>query len=105
MPPRELRVCIVGAGAAGLRIAMFLDYLGVNYDILEASERHGGRVLTHHFSTLEHDYYDVGAMRFPETQALGQTFKLFKELELYPDGKVINYVMSIPANIQLFNSQ
>ena len=50
---------------------MIFDYLNkeyqldVDYQILEASDKIGGRLLTHHFSEERHDYYDVGAMRFP----------------------------------------
>jgi NADPH-dependent 2,4-dienoyl-CoA reductase/sulfur reductase-like enzyme len=57
------RVCIIGAGTAGLYTAMLLDWirthLGVTipYDIFEASPRDGGRVWTHHFSGAEFDYY------------------------------------------------
>lgn len=75
LPPREdhkskhlpagTKVCIVGAGMSGLYSALILDHLGVPYDILEAADRPGGRILTHYFSTREHDYYDIGAMRFP----------------------------------------
>ena len=49
----------------GLYIAMILDALDIenlSYDILEGSDRIGGRVYTHRFSPLEerkHDYYDV----------------------------------------------
>ena len=46
----------------GLYIAMILDYLdikGLSYEILEASDRVGGRVYTHYFSEKKHDYYDV----------------------------------------------
>ncbi|KAL8819317.1 MAG: hypothetical protein Q9191_007759 [Dirinaria sp. TL-2023a] len=65
------KVCIVGAGMSGLYIAMILDTLnipGLSYEILEADNRVGGRVYTYKFSDdpdLKHDYYDVGAMRFP----------------------------------------
>lgn len=49
---------------------MILDYLQIenlSYEILEASDRVGGRVYTHYFSKPEkpgpkeknHDYYDV----------------------------------------------
>ena len=65
---------------------MILDALEIpnlSYEILEGSDRVGGRVYTHHFSETKHDYYDVyivyalterfcwltavkvGAMRFP----------------------------------------
>ena len=52
---------------------MILDALnipGLEYEILEAEkERVGGRIYTHRFSPFSeapHDYYDVGAMRFPK---------------------------------------
>jgi NAD(P)-binding Rossmann-like domain len=67
-----LNVGIIGAGVAGLYIAMILDSLEIpdlTYEILEASPRAGGRILTHHFESgtpSPHDYYDVGAMRFPK---------------------------------------
>lgn len=81
--PHEIKVCIVGAGAAGLFTAMIFDWLkekskegtipelNISYDIHEAAEkdRLGGRLYTHKFpSTAEHphQYYDVGAMRFPD---------------------------------------
>jgi len=92
-PDVPLKVGIVGAGAAGLYSAVLLDSLGIDYDILEASGRVGGRIYTYRFdetaweaSTPEdpefYDYYvslilpallrsilrfvqDVGAMRFP----------------------------------------
>lgn len=72
-PPK---VCIIGAGAAGLFTALLLDYLNeclpefhVEYDIFESSATVGGRLYTYNFSDAKdppHDYYDVGAMRFPE---------------------------------------
>jgi NADPH-dependent 2,4-dienoyl-CoA reductase/sulfur reductase-like enzyme len=50
-PPQTstLPVCILGAGAAGLYIAMMLDSLGINYDLMEGSGRTGGRIFTYHF--------------------------------------------------------
>ena len=70
----EYRVCIIGAGVAGLFTAMIIDYLngkanlGFTYDIFEAASetRFGGRLYTHRFSHALHDYYDIGAMRFPK---------------------------------------
>ncbi|KAJ3494500.1 hypothetical protein NLG97_g4039 [Lecanicillium saksenae] len=75
-PNHKLKVGIIGAGAAGLYAAILLDSLGVDYEILESSERIGGRIFTHRFNTTAwgaskpgepeyYDYYDVGAMRFP----------------------------------------
>ncbi|KAL8995319.1 MAG: hypothetical protein Q9169_004923 [Polycauliona sp. 2 TL-2023] len=76
--PPDTKIGIVGAGYSGLYSALILDHLGVAYDILEASPRPGGRVLTHYFSTRKHDYYDIGAMRFPNVPPMERTFDLFK---------------------------
>ena len=73
---RKLRVGIVGAGAAGLFTAMIFDHLKdeygleVDYEILEASNRVGGRLYSHYFDKEPHNYYDVGAMRFPENKVM-----------------------------------
>lgn len=75
-PGEQLKIGIVGAGCAGMFTAMILDEIKeritglrdvISYDILEAAgeERLGGRLYTHEFSKTPHDYYDVGAMRFP----------------------------------------
>ena len=84
------KVAIIGAGAAGLFTAMILDYLnkhpdlkklgfGVSYEIIEAAgkDRIGGRLFTYNFVPQgtrnpagPHDYYDVGAMRFPENKVM-----------------------------------
>lgn len=65
-PDCPLKVGIVGAGAAGLYSAILLDSLGIDYDILEASDRVGGRVFTYRFNETawdastpdDPDYYD-----------------------------------------------
>jgi NADPH-dependent 2,4-dienoyl-CoA reductase/sulfur reductase-like enzyme len=64
--PLDVKFCIVGAGIAGLYIAMILKELGISFDLVEASDRAGGRLYTHRFSEAPHDYYDVGAMRWSE---------------------------------------
>lgn len=72
-----VKVGIIGAGAAGLFTGLIFDFLNrelgehgfeISYDILEAGteDRVGGRLYTYYFSDKPHDYYDVGAMRFPE---------------------------------------
>ena len=73
---RTIKLGIIGAGMAGLYVALIIDTLraqdppvldhNVEYEILEASKREGGRCLTYKFSDEPHDYYDAGAMRFPE---------------------------------------
>ena len=73
-------VAIIGAGAAGLFTALLFDYLNdqvpalnVSYDIFESQSKVGGRLFTYNFSDLAvnpHDYYDVGAMRFPDNPVM-----------------------------------
>ena len=77
---RKLKVCIIGAGCAGLYTAELLSFLGIDFEIWEASERAGGRVRTHYFTDKRpsHLYYDIGAMRFPKTPIMDRTFDLFE---------------------------
>ena len=71
-PPKDkLKVGIIGGGIGGLYAAsrlqetrILLNTLGnttkvdISYEILEASDRLGGRLYTHHFnSSEEYDYY------------------------------------------------
>ncbi|KAG5655364.1 hypothetical protein KAF25_006867 [Fusarium avenaceum] len=63
-------------------------YLNIeNVDIYEAADRVGGRVHTFHFPKDDkypnpHDYYDIGAMRIPEIDAMESTLNLVNHLEL-----------------------
>lgn len=65
-PNENLKVGIIGAGAAGLYAAILLDSLDIDYEILESSDRIGGRILTHRFNKTawdaskpgQPDYYD-----------------------------------------------
>ncbi|KAK6357702.1 hypothetical protein TWF718_002011 [Orbilia javanica] len=101
-PPTPHKVCIVGAGVAGLYIAMMLEDLqipGLTYDILEASDRVGGRLYTYHFSDTKHDYYDIGAMRYPKIKSMDRTFDLFDRTKL----PLIPYYLSGPETPSLFN--
>ncbi|KAK8020154.1 hypothetical protein PG990_005292 [Apiospora arundinis] len=103
---QKLRVGIIGAGVSGLFTALTFDYLrehydlDVEYEILEANgdERLGGRLYTYCFKDKKdekgnnippgvpdvgpHEYYDVGAMRFPDIEIMARTFALFKELDM-----------------------
>ncbi|KAM3064639.1 hypothetical protein ACMFMG_007580 [Clarireedia jacksonii] len=71
-----IKVCIIGAGMAGLYIAYILKKLNitdVSFEILEASDRVGGRAFTHHFTNFSqenHQFYEVGAMRFPRNHVM-----------------------------------
>ncbi|RBR19258.1 hypothetical protein FVER53590_08318 [Fusarium verticillioides] len=96
----KISVGIVGAGVAGLFAALLFDWLNgheelkgkglkISYDILEAAgaDRLGGRLYTHHFSDEEHDYYDVGAMRFPNNTIMKRTFQLFQYIGITQESK------------------
>ncbi|KAM3497069.1 hypothetical protein MY10362_009567 [Beauveria mimosiformis] len=79
-----------------------LEIPNFTYDILEAnSERIGGRVYTHHFSSkMPHDYYDIGPMRYPKIPTMKRTLDLFKltSMTLIP-----YYLDGGPACPKLFN--
>lgn len=67
------RICIVGAGSAGLMTALCLQCVGfTNIDIYEASNRVGGRIFTCKLdaSSDPHNYYDVGAVRIPQVDTM-----------------------------------
>lgn len=67
---RQDRIGIIGAGVAGLSVALSLHKAGFeNIDILEASDRAGGRLFTYNFANTDggkHNYCDIGAMRIPK---------------------------------------
>ncbi len=57
----DMKVGILGAGVGGLYAALILDSLDIKYEIIEASERTGGRLYTHKFKKedgSEGDKYD-----------------------------------------------
>jgi len=83
--PDLLHIGIVGRGMAGLYTEMILIDLKLSYEVLEASGRPGGRVRTHRFSNFPGDYYDVGAMRFPEIPIMRPTLQLFHKLGITKD--------------------
>ncbi|MEO1377787.1 MAG: NAD(P)/FAD-dependent oxidoreductase [Cyanobacteria bacterium J06635_10] len=61
-------ITILGAGVAGLIAAYELEKMGHTVDIIEASNRIGGRIWTHRFGE-ENDapYAELGAMRIPHS--------------------------------------
>ncbi|KAL6710995.1 hypothetical protein ACN47E_006870 [Coniothyrium glycines] len=93
--PSNVKIGIVGGGMAGLYAAHILQTLQVDYEVLEANkDRLGGRIYTHYFSEPppgsdkpNHDYYDIGAMRFPNSPIMARTFDLFRRLDMGEPGK------------------
>lgn len=113
-PPNfQFKVGIIGAGMAGLYTAMILDSMNINYEILEASHRAGGRVYTHYFHPVNRpgNYYDVGAMRFPNIPIMHRTFNLFHRLDIHEDlnpnpaqETLIPYYLTGPRTPLLYNN-
>jgi hypothetical protein len=111
---KGLPVAIVGGGVAGLRVAMMLETLNIPYKLFEVSERYGGRAFTYHFKedgevSTTQNYFDVGAMRFPDNAVNASLYELFNELDISDEGgkggKLIHYNLQSPNNILLFNGE
>jgi len=62
--PRK-NVTVLGAGMAGLVAAYELQRLKHTVEVVEANDRVGGRVFTHHFNDAAKSYGELGAMRIP----------------------------------------
>ncbi|QRV92092.1 Flavin containing amine oxidoreductase [Ceratobasidium sp. AG-Ba] len=97
--PEVKRIAIIGGGVSGLHAAM---KLGTKYkvDVYEAADRVGGRLFTYDFKNgNEWDYFDVGAMRFPDTTVMKTTYDLFDELGL----PLLDYHMSTKESFLYYN--
>ncbi|KAH8836149.1 hypothetical protein DL96DRAFT_1454733 [Flagelloscypha sp. PMI_526] len=110
-----LTIAIIGAGAAGLFAALTLELLkkqglNVSYTILESQAAdsdhpYGGRLWTHKFSSSPNDYYDRGAMRYPDMPFMQPVQDLFAFLKINKPPTMIPYIMSdkLKNNINFFN--
>lgn len=101
IPPH---ICIIGAGISGLFLALLIDEINqmvshrklFTYSILESSGRNGGRVLTKQFDDkIWNDYYDIGAMRFPDV----------RELSLYRSGLYLHIIDTYHEAVRQVNEQ
>ncbi|KAF8178492.1 hypothetical protein BJ912DRAFT_1024006 [Pholiota molesta] len=93
---------------------MICDSLHIDYDILEANNRIGGRLFTHRFNGNEglnaeigtparYDYFDVGAMRFPKIPFMDRLWDLFDDIQI--EGLLVDYRLSAPNTLQYFNTR
>ncbi|KAL4759290.1 uncharacterized protein BDW70DRAFT_169556 [Aspergillus foveolatus] len=63
--PKDRKIAIVGAGISGLATALMLDSVGVhNWEIVEASDRVGGRFRTRYVAGTD-EWAEMGPMRLP----------------------------------------
>ncbi|QRV92089.1 Flavin containing amine oxidoreductase [Ceratobasidium sp. AG-Ba] len=96
------RVAVIGGGVSGLVVAR---KLGVKHkvDVFEAADHVRGRLFIYDFKDgKEWDYFDVGAMWFPNTSVMKPTYDLFKELEPYIK-EPIKYEMSNDNTFLYYN--
>lgn len=104
-------VGILGGGVGGLYAAMILESVGAPDEGLEARDRVGGRFFTHKFENGDfYDYFDVGAMRFPNNSTMARTFKLFESEELNSGeidikGKMLKYQLDCADAFSCYNGQ
>jgi len=103
------RVAIVGAGMAGLYIALLLKRAGVDFKIFESSQTHlGGRVNTYRFNSEDNQYFEAGPMRFPRIGQQKVLFDLIEYLNLHSPDKAIDlvpYVISHENNYVYTNGR
>ncbi|KAF5331262.1 hypothetical protein D9611_013127 [Ephemerocybe angulata] len=108
-------VGILGGGMAGLYAALILAHHKVSFQIIEATERVGGRCFTYNFEEGgEWDYYigthflfthkDVGAMRFPlpKKGEIGPHLRL-KQLFDYLKLPLFDYIYKNNTGLMYFN--
>jgi monoamine oxidase len=62
---KDIKVAVLGGGSAGLAAAFELKKIGCDITIFEATNRIGGRVLTHYFTEDKKQFADLGAQRIP----------------------------------------
>lgn len=106
----HFNVGIVGGGMSGLYASLILEDLGLGHEVIEASQRVGGRVWSHHFSEKDGDYYEVGAMLFPDIPIMARTARLLEYLDITKDttknpqqGSLIPFYHEGPNNPKFFN--
>lgn len=91
------KIIIVGAGISGLVTASLLKDAGHDVEIIEASEKVGGRIKTIRTPFINNQYIDVGAMRIPNIHHL--TLAYINKFQL----PVNLFINSTPNDLLYFN--
>ncbi|KAF6199270.1 hypothetical protein GE061_007296, partial [Apolygus lucorum] len=84
MERKATKVCVVGAGAAGLAAAGRLVASGFQVTVLEAASRMGGRILTEQLGSSD---VDLGAhwVGGEPVYSLGEEAELLEDTHFFPD--------------------
>ncbi|MEG0771826.1 NAD(P)/FAD-dependent oxidoreductase [Clostridium sp.] len=105
---KDVKVAVIGGGAAGLAAAFELKKIGCDTTLFEATNRLGGRILTYFFDEDKNQYADLGAMRIPVSHETSWHYINLFNLNTYPyassnvnglfyvrDGRAINDPLGI----------
>ncbi|PWN41215.1 hypothetical protein IE81DRAFT_331096 [Ceraceosorus guamensis] len=100
------KLAIAGAGVSGLYAGILMQRAGWDVDIFEASARVGGRIQTHRFNDEQDNWFEVGAMRIPQSPAHQIVGDLIDYCNVHGGGKSrlgplqrIPYVLEHPNNL------
>jgi monoamine oxidase len=99
--PKNTSIAIVGGGISGLATGLMLDSVGVhNWEIVEASDRVGGRFRTKYVADTQ-EWAEMGPMRLPYSV----TYKDDNETLLYSDHQLTFNLANILNNMNKNDSR
>ncbi|KAJ5519481.1 hypothetical protein N7453_001903 [Penicillium expansum] len=99
--PKNTSIAIVGGGISGLATGLMLDSVGIhNWEIIEASDRVGGRFRTKYVAGTQ-EWAEMGPMRLPHSV----TYKDDNETLLYSDHQLTFQMAKILNNMNKNDSQ
>ncbi|QRV73417.1 Flavin containing amine oxidoreductase [Ceratobasidium sp. AG-Ba] len=90
-------IAIVGGGVAGLYTAMLLKEKTMSSRLISTKPS----IIGTPAQGGEYDYFDVGAMRFPDTPIMKKTYELFKNLKI----RLLEYKISNETNWMVYNGR
>lgn len=101
-----MHVGIVGGGISGLYAGLLLHRQGHLVSVIESTDRLGGRIYTHRFSSFGSDrkraYFEAGAMRIPRSAPHGAVFDFVRFLNTHSRRK--NHIDFIPYILEHRNN-